>query len=158
MLNQDDLDSDGAEPGDLFGSSIAIGDMDDDGFGEIAVGSPGETLDGDQKAGGVSIIDGSTIEGALSSFWIDQGPILGTSIEPNDEVGSMLRFVDPQADHRQELLIGVPGEAISGKSDAGVVHFVAFDGVSVSQVFSSPRYQGKGFVQRLEPGDRFGAS
>src|SRR5688500_5802822 len=40
-----------AETGDSFGNAVATGDFDADGFDDLAIGAPGESLGADQLAG-----------------------------------------------------------------------------------------------------------
>ncbi len=48
-----------AEEGDLFGASLAAGDLDRDGYSDLVVGAPGEDIGDRQGVGGGTIIWGS---------------------------------------------------------------------------------------------------
>jgi hypothetical protein len=48
------------EPDDRFGADIAVGDFDSDGFADVAVGTSGEDVTGDNDAGLVQVLWGST--------------------------------------------------------------------------------------------------
>jgi hypothetical protein len=52
---------DEAEEGDAFGSALAMGDFNGDGFTDLAVGAPFETIDGEFAAGAVSVLYGTRI-------------------------------------------------------------------------------------------------
>ena len=43
-----------------FGKSLAAGDFDDDGYDDLAIGAPGDTVNSTSKAGSVTIIQGSS--------------------------------------------------------------------------------------------------
>jgi hypothetical protein len=53
------------EEGDLFGSALAAGDFDNDGFADLAVGAPAEDVSGAFNAGAVSALYGAA--GGLST-------------------------------------------------------------------------------------------
>lgn len=97
-----------AEPGDLFGRSLAIGDFDGDGFDDLVIGVYGEG----GRAGGVHALRGSagglTAVGA-SFFDQDTLGVEGTR-EAGDEFGRSLVAGDFDADGFDDLAIGVPGE------------------------------------------------
>lgn len=106
---------DDSEPGDAFGGSMAIGDYDDDGIGDLAIGVPGEN----ERAGAVQVIFGSdaglTAEGG--QFWDqDSAGIPGTN-EIDDDFGSALAAGDLDADGADDLAIGVRGDHPRAGSD-----------------------------------------
>ena len=53
--------------GDLFGSALAVGDFDDDGFDDLAVGVAGKTVADQANAGSVTILYGAR-RGLLAAF------------------------------------------------------------------------------------------
>ena len=58
-MTQDALSSgDGAEAGDQFGSALAVGDFEGDGFDDLAVGVPGEDVGPIPDAGAVDVLPG----------------------------------------------------------------------------------------------------
>ena len=75
-FTQDDAEVEGdAETGDRFGHALAVGDFDNNGIVDIAVGVPGENVDGEAGAGAVNILYG-VFNGLDSSQLLFQGAML----------------------------------------------------------------------------------
>lgn len=158
VLNRAILGAGKGRAGDRFGQAVSVLDMDDDGYAEIAIGAPGEKSAGHDGAGAIHVVDGETAFDVSPLRWhISQGQGLSGSPRDGDDLGRTLKAVDLDGDHRYELLIGVPGEMVSGKAAAGAVHVIRRSGGSLQDVFGSARYQGNGFPQHPETADRFGA-
>ncbi len=111
---------DGPEPVDWFGWALAVGDLDGDGFADLAIGAPGEN----NHAGVVHILRGSNVGlhvfpiGVVSLLW-SQASIGGAGgPEPGDVFGFSLAVADFNGDAFADLAIGAPGE----NGGQGVVH------------------------------------
>ncbi|MBK7020113.1 MAG: VCBS repeat-containing protein [Candidatus Microthrix sp.] len=75
----------GAEANDAVGASVAVGDLDEDGYGDVIVGAPDESFGSSTGAGMVGIAFGA--EGGVSgSGSIAQGtaPLTGYGAEWGD--------------------------------------------------------------------------
>ena len=101
----------GASTGrERLGSSVACGDFDGDGFADLAIGVPGEST----QRGGVVVVYGSAVglvDNHATSF--NQNTIglgLVAPADPGDRFGETLIAGDFNADGRDDLAIGVPGE------------------------------------------------
>ena len=55
-----------AESGDHFGASLAVADLDCDGFTDLVVGSPLEDINGQTDSGYVQLIYGGPSEGSAT--------------------------------------------------------------------------------------------
>ena len=109
------------ESGDAFGASLAWGDFNLDGYSDLAIGAPGEDVGAVANAGAVHILYGSA--GGLSgtddaSFNQDSFAIAGAN-NAGDRFGASLAVGDFNGDGFADLAIGVPGEDVGGKADAG---------------------------------------
>jgi hypothetical protein len=96
-----------AEGGDRFGSSVAAGDVNGDGFDDLAIGVPGEDVGATPKgnAGAAHVIFGSstglvTAGNAFITIDPESGDRFGTAVAAADMFGG------PEAD----LAVGGPGE------------------------------------------------
>ena len=148
------------ESGDLFGSSVAVGDVDGDGFSDIAIGTPGEDVFGIPDAGSVSIIFGAHSEpSARDQLWHQDDPgVLGVG-ERNDRFGELVGLLDFERDGRLDLVVGIPSEDLGGILDAGdlAILFGRSSGLSASGDLRLN--QGTTGMQGTpESGDRLGAA
>ncbi|WDV52855.1 FG-GAP-like repeat-containing protein [Streptomyces coeruleorubidus] len=89
-----------AEAGDHFGFSVAIADFDNDGFADLATGTPGEDVGDDQDAGIVQILWGSPT--GLSS----SARLADPTSSDQDAHGRTLAAGDFNGDGKDDLAAG----------------------------------------------------
>ncbi|MFD5424811.1 FG-GAP-like repeat-containing protein, partial [Streptomyces sp. NPDC127084] len=103
------------EAGDQFGSAVAIGDTDKDGYDDVVIGASYETGSDPAttaKSGAITVLRGSasglTTSGA-ASFTQNAVGIPSTS-ENNDHFGAALALIDTDKNGSPELYVGGNGE------------------------------------------------
>jgi FG-GAP repeat len=107
------------EGGDSFGSALTAGDFNHDGYADLAVGAPGETVGSLASAGAVSILYGST--GGLTAASGRLFTQVGGTVEGGDEFGFALAAGDFNHDNLADLAAGAPSEDVGSARDAGAV-------------------------------------
>jgi hypothetical protein len=152
-------------------SAIVRADFNGDGFGDLAVGVPGEDIESvdARGAGGVNVIYGSP-DGLVaplgsggpipqSQFWSQSTPGIPGWSESSDHFGFALAAGDFNADGFSDLAIGVPGEDINTGSadldnDSGVDSggVVLIYGSSAGLTITDPAVPGPRFMDLKEIG------
>jgi disulfide bond formation protein DsbB len=117
---------DGAEANDLFGSALATGDFDGDGFADLAIGVPYEDRSSVSDVGAVSVIYGSAsgLTSTGNQAWTQDSVGIEDTAEPSDLFGSALATGDFNGDGFADLAVGVPAENVGSVSDAGAVNIL----------------------------------
>jgi hypothetical protein len=104
-----------AEADDWFGYSGAAGDFNGDGWSDLAIGVPGENVDGFADAGVVNVLYGSAsgLSAAGNQRWRQNSPgVLGATDSHGEQFGSALAAGDFDGDGYQDLAIGVPRDSV----------------------------------------------
>ena len=129
-----------AEAYDNFGYALAAGDMNNDGYDELAISAPGEDLyfNTRKNVGVVHVLEGNNHVDSYAetkvgmavtwhqSYSWTPGPTSG-HMEENDYFGRALTMGDFNGDRRADLAVGVPLEDIGRVSNGGLVNI--FHGV-----------------------------
>ncbi|MFF3406592.1 S8 family serine peptidase [Streptomyces sp. NPDC002742] len=146
-----------AEANDYFGDALATVDYDKDGCTDLVVATSREDIGSAVDAGTVDVIYGSPagLAAGKATLHLEEGTgsgdILAGVPETGDRMGTAVAAGLTTA-QEPYLLIGVPGEDIDGKTDAGDAYYLrgTTDRVLI---------QGKsGVADTLEAGDKFGSS
>ncbi|MDN3024595.1 FG-GAP-like repeat-containing protein [Streptomyces sp. S.PB5] len=102
----------GKESVDLFGASVSAGDINGDGYDDVAVGAPGEELGYDDGAGVVDVLYGGpgglTGKGA-QGFSQDTAGVPG-AVESGDDFGAAVRLLDINGNGYADLAVSAAHE------------------------------------------------
>lgn len=97
-----------------FGTTTASGDFDADGYADLAVGAPGETIGGRAEAGGVTVLYGTRdgLRSKGSRFFSQATRGVPGDPDPKGAFGTSLVAGDFDGDDRDDLAIGAPMDDI----------------------------------------------
>ena len=123
------------EPFDHFGHSLAVGDFDDDGYDDLAIGVPNSTAwPPVDKAGVVQVLYGSSagLTADRDEVWGQGITGIPGDVEANDRFGFALTTGDYNYDGYSDLAVGVIGEKVNGISEAGGINVIYGTGSGLS--------------------------
>lgn len=115
------------EATDFFGSSVATGDIDADGFDDLGVGIPGEEPFGtpaDVDQGSVLILRGVGTGLSPWSTWSQETTGIQGSPEAGDLFGIAVLLDDLNGDTYFDLVVGVPFEDVGTQVNAGSINVI----------------------------------
>jgi FG-GAP repeat len=146
------------EAGDLAGFSLATGDVDADGFADLAFGAPRESLGSVNHAGMVVLLHGSAagLAPGPDARWTQGVAGIADAPERNDQFGQALSLGDYDGDGFDDLVVGSPFEdgAISDTGAIAILH-----GTSAGLSAAGDReltQDAAGMGDTAEAGDGFG--
>jgi hypothetical protein len=143
---------------DHFGQVLTAGDFDGDGYDDLVVGVPDEKWN-EVESGIVQVLYGtaSGLSDVNNQLWRQGADGIPGEEETEEHFGGALSAGDFDGDGYDDLAIGVAGEVIDTKYDAGAVH-VLYGTVS-GLTATGNQYLYQDMVTLLgssEGGDRFG--
>jgi uncharacterized protein (TIGR03437 family) len=144
---------DDAESDDGFGSSLATGDFNGDGFGDLAIGVPGEN----NGTGRINVIYGGRdgLSSAGNQRWNQGDNGILDDAEDGDRFGRALAAGDFNGDGFDDLAIGAPEE----NNGRGRINVIYGSASGLASAGNQRWNQGdNGILDDAEDGDRFGSA
>ena len=151
-----------------FGSALAAGDFNGDGYDDLAVGTPLDYVDSIGGAGSANVIYGSPsgLSAAADQLWHQNIPGIEDSVDFGDHFASSLAAGDFNNDGIDDLAAGVPDEDVNSQANAGLVNIIygSVSGLTSAsdqrffQDYSVPGDPASNMADSSEPNDRFGAA
>ena len=137
------------------------GDLNRDGYADLAVGAPGEDVGGAADAGVVHAIFGSAagLSSTGNQVWSQDSAGIADAAESGDGFGAALTGGDLNGDGAGDLAIGVPSESVLTTAGAGAVNVIYGSAGGLASAGNQLWHQNSaGIADAAESGDRFGAA
>lgn len=155
-----DSTPDFAVQGDEFGSSLAAGDLNGDGFDDLAVGAPFDDVSNlpyapVDSAGSVSTFLGSALGLGSGAHWTQNSSGIIDAAEESDQFGYAVAIANLGNSASMDLAIGVPGEWVGGNAMAGAVNVLYSGSSSGNQLWHQDSTDIAGVAESF---DQFGAA
>lgn len=141
------------QEGSHFGAALGAGDVNGDGFADLIVGAPGQTVQGTANAGAAYLYEGSAWQ-VRDLHPIAQNQDISL-IAAGDAFGAVVTSADFDGDGHADVIIGAPGRDSGGVADAGSI--TLFHG-SRDWLDEGLQLDQSSFDGRNEPADAFGAA
>ncbi|MFF3323467.1 FG-GAP and VCBS repeat-containing protein [Streptomyces sp. NPDC002889] len=96
-----------SENEDHFGAAVAAGDVNGDGYADLAIGAPGEDLAGKRQAGMVTVLFGRAggLSGTGAKAYDQNSSGITGAVENDDYFGQNLKLTDHTRDGRADLMV-----------------------------------------------------
>jgi hypothetical protein len=137
-IEQDSVEiGNNSEPLDRFGASLSVGDIDGDGFADVAVGTPGESFgNSGTDSGAVYLLYGGDdgLQGPnaphASQVIVESDANLAYESTAGNQYGFAVLLHDLDGDGADELAVGTPFSDVQD-TDAGLVYIHPSDGTQI---------------------------
>ena len=136
-------------------------DFNGDGFADLPIGIPLESVGSVQSAGAVALLYGTVngLVGADNELWHQNRPGVLDEVEANDQFGSSLAWEDFDGDGYDDLAIGSPNERIGIDAGAGAVSVLYGSASGLSHWRDQFWHQDRaGVTDAAESNDHFGSA
>ncbi|MEV2241722.1 FG-GAP and VCBS repeat-containing protein [Micromonospora sp. NPDC049891] len=106
------------EAGDLFGATLAVGDVTGDGRADVLVGAPGEAIGTKVEAGTVALLKGSAsgLTGTGAQGFDQDHAVVPGGAERADRFGGAVAILNLNGSGPLDAVVTSPGEEVSGDS------------------------------------------
>ncbi|WP_327129124.1 FG-GAP repeat protein [Streptomyces sp. NBC_01727] len=96
-----------SENEDYFGAAVAAGDVNGDGYADLAIGAPGEDLAGKRQGGMVTVLLGRAggLSGSGAKAYDQNTSGIAGAVENDDYFGRNLKLTDYTRDGRADLMV-----------------------------------------------------
>jgi len=150
-----------SQAGDGFGAALVVGDFDQDGFDDLAIGVPGEGVGSEGAAGAVNVIYGGPagLTSTRAQIWYQDQPGIPGVSQHGDSFGAALVVGDFDHDGSDDLAVGAPGEGVGSEGAAGAVNVIYGGPAGLTSTRAQIWYQDQpGIPGVSQQGDSFGAA